>query len=519
MEKPGASGSLLGGNQHAGATDTAQLSIRIDGAWDAPVARDDSAVAVADDGSGNAINPTRNALENDSDVDQGDILQITGIRFGTEAAGGALAGVNNGTNSTNGTLIDGLYGQLIIGADGSYTYIVDSDNPLVRSLSSDEVLNEYFTYQVTDRGGLTDQAQIHIFVRGRNDAPTGINDSATAIEAGGVDNGTPGLNPSGNVLANDTDPELDPLHVVGIRTGTLSESGAVGSLGSVLRGQYGDLLINADGSWFYTLDNSLAEVQALRVSGQTLGEVFSYTLADRWGSTSQAELRITIDGRNDTPIARDDNAVAIEAGGINNGTPGSDANGNVLDNDRDVDSVANGETKQVLSISNESGQSVAAGQVLIGRYGQLLLNADGSYAYTVDNANPLVQALRAAGETLRETFTYRMRDTAGATADARLNIIVQGANDAPVARDDSSIASRSAGTGPALCCSADAGKISGTVRPRTEIAIKIEASYDLLISAQTEKTYKYSRRKAGMRVDFHARLTRYFHLKLTHLLA
>lgn len=425
----------------AGATDTAQLSIRIDGAWDAPVARDDSAVAVADDGSGNAVNPTRNALENDSDVDQGDILQITGIRFGTEAAGGALAGVNSGTNSTNGTLVDGLYGQLIIGADGSYTYVVDSDNPLVRSLSSDEVLNEYFTYQVTDRGGLTDQAQIHIFVRGRNDAPTGINDSATAIEAGGVNNGTPGLNPSGNLLANDTDPELDPLHVVGIRTGTLSESGTVGSLGSVLRGQYGDLLINADGSWVYSLDNSLAEVQALRVSGQTLTEVFSYTLADRWGATSQAELHITIDGRNDTPVARDDNAVAIEAGGINNGTPGSDANGNVLDNDTDVDSVANGETKQVLSVSNESGQSVAAGQVLIGRYGQLLLNADGSYTYTVDNANPLVQALRTAGETLRETFTYRMHDTAGATADARLNIIVQGANDAPMALDDSSIAS------------------------------------------------------------------------------
>ena len=425
----------------AGATDVAQLSIRIDGAWDAPVARDDVAVAVADNGGNNGVNPTRNALDNDSDVDQGDVLTITGIRFGTEAAGGTLAGVNAGTDSSNGTLVDGLYGQLIIGSDGSYTYILDSDNPTVRALGPVDFLNERFTYQVTDRGGLTDQAEIHIIIRGRNDAPTGVNDNATAIEAGGVNNGTPGLNPSGNVLANDTDPESDPLHVIGIRTGALGESGTVGSLGTVLRGQYGDLLINADGTWVYTLDNSLPEVQALRVSGQTLTDVFSYTLADRWDDTSQAELRITIDGRNDTPVARDDSGTAVEAGGVDNGTPGSDATGNVLDNDSDVDSVANSETKQVVSVRNEGGQSASAGQVLIGRYGQLLLNADGRYTYTVDNGNPLVQALRIAGETLRETFAYTLRDTAGATADARLTIVIQGANDAPVARNDANVAS------------------------------------------------------------------------------
>ncbi|RIX68420.1 VCBS domain-containing protein, partial [Acidovorax cavernicola] len=190
--------------------------------------------------------------------------------------------------------------------------------------------------------------------------------------------------------------------------------------------RYGDLVINADGSYVYTIDNSLAEVQALRQSGQTLSDVFSYTMVDIWGATDSAEIHITVDGRNDTPVARDDSAVAIEAGGVNNATPGSDAAGNVLNNDSDVDSIANGETRQVLSVSNETGQSGAAGQVLVGRYGQLVLNADGSYTYTIDNANAAVQALRTAGETLRETFSYRMRDTAGATADARLTIIIQG---------------------------------------------------------------------------------------------
>ncbi|MFY0731792.1 VCBS domain-containing protein [Pseudomonas sp. NFX15] len=425
----------------AGATDIAQLNIRINGAWDAPVATDDVALAVADDGAGNAVNPTRNVLPNDTDVDQGDSLHVTGIRFGTEAAGGSLDAVNAGTDNTNGTLINGLYGQLIIGADGNYTYIVDSSNPTVLALGPLQFLNERFTYQVTDLGGQTDLAEIHIIIRGRNSAPVANGDAATAVEAGGSNNSQPGINPSGNVISNDIDVEGDALNVSAIHTGGLAESGTVGTVGTVLRGLYGDLLINADGSYTYTVDNSLAAVQALRQSGQTLTDVFSYTLSDVFRASSQAELRITIDGRNDTPIAQDDNSVAVEAGGVANGTPGSNATGNVLANDSDVDSVANGESKHVLSVSAENGQTSSAGQVLVGRYGQLTINADGSYTYVIDNNNPVVQALRTAGETLSETFTYRMSDTAGATADARLTVVIQGANDNPVAHNDSATAS------------------------------------------------------------------------------
>ncbi|KAB0494288.1 VCBS domain-containing protein [Pseudomonas vancouverensis] len=420
-----------------GATDVAQLNILIAGAWDAPVAANDTAVAVADSGNGDAVNPTRNVLTNDTDVDQGDTLQVTGIRFGTEAAGGTLSAVNPGTNNTNGTIINGLYGQLIIGADGNFTYNVDSSNPTVAALGPLQFLDEHFTYQVTDRGAQNDLAEIHIIIRGRNSAPVANTDTATAVEAGGINNSQAGINPSGNVITNDTDVESDPLHVSAIRTGNLAGSGNTGVPGSTLRGLYGDLVINADGSYTYTVDNSLAVVQALRLSGQTLSEVFTYTVSDIFGASNSAELRITVDGQNDTPVAQDDTSTAVEAGGVANGTPGRDASGNVLTNDTDVDSVANGETKQVLSVTGENGQAANAGQVLVGRYGQLTLNADGSYTYVIDNNNPTVQALRTAGETLSETFTYRMADTAGATADARLTVVIQGANDAPVARNDS----------------------------------------------------------------------------------
>lgn len=424
-----------------GATDIAQLNIRIDGAWDAPVAANDVAVAVADNGAGNSVNPTRNVLPNDTDVDQGDVLHVTGIRFGTEAAGGTLDPVNAGTDNTNGTLINGQFGQLIIGADGNYTYIIDSSNPTVQGLGPLQFLNEHFTYQVTDLGGQSDLAEIHIIIRGRNDAPHANTDTGTAVEAGGLNNVQPGVDPGGNVIGNDTDLENDALTISAVRTGTLTGTGTTGVIGTALRGQYGDLVLLPDGTWRYTLDNSLPAVQALRISGQTLIDVFTYTESDAFGATSSAELQITIDGRNDTPIAQDDGNTALEAGGVNNGTPGTHATGNVLDNDTDVDSVANGESKQVLSVSAQNGQSSSAGQVLVGLYGQLILNADGTYTYVIDNSNPQVQALRTAANTLSETFTYRMTDTFGATSDARLTIVIQGANDAPVAQNDSAVAS------------------------------------------------------------------------------
>lgn len=426
----------------AGLTDNAQLNVAIQGAWDAPVAENNSGYAVAAtpgapgrNASGNVVNDLRFSPA-DSDIDQGDVISVSGIRTGAEAGTGsagslgvALVGANN-------------YGELTINADGSYTFVVNSANPAIQALGPGAFVTEVFTYQISDLGGLTDLAQLTIFIRGQNFDPVGNNDKGMAIETGGLNNATPGSNPSGNVLNNDTDTEGDTLFVAAVRTGGEADSGTSGTPGTALRGLHGDLTLNADGTWNYVLDNNLPAVQALRASGQTLTDTFTYTIEeDLWGATNQAELVITIDGRNDTPIALDDDTSALEAGGIVNGTQGVNPIGNVLDNDSDVDGVTNGETKQVLSASSELGNIVSAGQVLQGRYGNLTLNADGSYQYLLNNNDPVVQALRTAGQTLREVFTYRMLDTAGAESTARLNVLIQGANDNPVAQNDSNVAS------------------------------------------------------------------------------
>ncbi|MCG8906997.1 VCBS domain-containing protein [Pseudomonas sp. DP-17] len=433
----------------AGASSIAQLTITIEGRYDAPVANDDINYAVANlDGSGGR-NPTGNVITGltgifagigaDTDVDAGDHMVVTAIAKGPEGSQVNTVSVVPGSPQT----IQGAFGTLVINADGSYQYFVDSTNPDIISLGPLAFALESFTYQVTDDGGLHDQATLIILIRGRNDPPITEPDFGTAVEDGGLHNNVPGSNPSGNVLANDTDPDTittipqDVMHVVSFWAGDSPTSTSISAPGQTLRGQYGTLTLNQDGSWSYVLDNTLPEVEALRASGQTLQDRFTYIGADIWGGATPGLLTITIDGRNDVPIASDDSAVAIEAGGVNNGTPGVDPRGNVLDNDTDVDGVQYGETRTVVDFTHQNGTTASAGSVLQGLYGKLTINADGSYEYRVDNDNPTVQAMRSANEKLQEVFIYRMRDTAGAISDARLTVVIQGANDNPVARDDS----------------------------------------------------------------------------------
>ncbi|MEO8203200.1 MAG: VCBS domain-containing protein, partial [Betaproteobacteria bacterium] len=187
---------------------------------------------------------------------------------------------------------------------------------------------------------------------------------------------------------------------------------------------YGSITKNADGSYSYSLNNALTSVQQLR-AGDTLNETFSYTLTDKDGDTSIANLVITITGTNDTPLAVADSGAALEAGGTGNALAGSPATGNVLSNDSDPDA---GDT---LTVSGLGGGAV--GNSLSGNYGTLVLNANGSYRYVVDDANAAVQALRTTANTVTDSFTYTLRDASGATATATLSITVRGANDAPVA--------------------------------------------------------------------------------------
>ena len=86
------------------------------------------------------------------------------------------------TSTTNFTEIHGLYGTLRVGADGSYNYEVNADNPTVKALGQGQSIQDNpFTYTVTD-GTTTAQTTLTITVTGVNDAPVANADTNWAKE-------------------------------------------------------------------------------------------------------------------------------------------------------------------------------------------------------------------------------------------------------------------------------------------------------------------------------------------------
>ena len=168
-------------------------------------------------------------------------------------------------------------------------------------------------------------------------------------------------------------------------------------------------------TWSYT-DNTLVN-----------GDTVSYTVLveDAAGNqnTSSTPFTLTID--TIAPLAINDAGNAVEAGGVNNGTAGSNATGNVLTNDTDLSTPLS-----ILQVGTgvSAGTAGNVGQQLAGTYGTLTLNSDGSYSYAVNNANATVNALAAARNatpagTLTDTFTYIARDKAGINSNNATLII------------------------------------------------------------------------------------------------
>ncbi len=149
----------------------------------------------------------------------------------------------------------------------------------------------------------------------------------------------------GNVLTNDTDPNpTDTLAVAEV-------NGGAASVGSTISLNYGTLVINSDGSYTYTLDNSNAAVQALNAGDALVETAVAYTVDDGNGEVSTANLTITIAGADESagPVQLVDGELTIT------GTGGDDtvtvtANNGVITvtypglpdqtfNENDVDSI------------------------------------------------------------------------------------------------------------------------------------------------------------------------------------
>src|SRR3569832_223544 len=173
-----------------GATDLADLVITFHGANDAPVGVDDGNTAYEMGATTSGASATGNVLGNDTDVDNGHSLNVS--------------------LSTTTVTVTGLFGDLHLTTGGHYTYDVDDLNVTVDALSATQPTTATFTYTVVDEHGATSTAQLTVHIQGSNDAPVGVDNVFTAIEAGTQ----AGSAATGNLLGNDTD--VDNNHVLNI---------------------------------------------------------------------------------------------------------------------------------------------------------------------------------------------------------------------------------------------------------------------------------------------------------------
>lgn len=272
-----------------------------------------------------------------------------------------------------------------------------------------------FQYKVSDGVFYSSAATATINVTAVNDAPVGVNDVNSAVKT---------LTMTGNVLTNDTD-----IDVGATKTVSAVGSTAVSSSPVSFAGTYGNLTINADGSYSYLADATKAVVIALKSNMSPLTDTFTYTVSDG-ALTSTAHLTLTIQGSaNNVPVAT---ATAIAMGEDANVA----ATGTLSANDADGDTLLI-KAHVDSSLTFTSDTAITTPLALVGTYGTLTLNSDKTYSYALDITK--TQAL-AQGETTTDSFAYQVDDSRGGYATALIGVTITGANDAPVAVADSLIA-------------------------------------------------------------------------------
>ncbi|WP_299692465.1 Ig-like domain-containing protein [uncultured Tateyamaria sp.] len=304
-----------------GGTDEGEAVISVGAVNDSPVAEDDTAETDED------TPVTISVLDNDSDPD-GDPLSVVSATVPPEQ--GTVEIVNDELVFTPA---DDFNGEATI------------------------------TYTITDGNGLNDTADVVVTVNPVNDAPVTVDDVAETDEDTPVT-----IDP----LANDSDPDGDPLEISGTPT---ADNGTV--------------TVNPDGTIEYTPDADFNGTDTI-----------TYIATDPNGNETEGTITVTVTPVNDAPDAVDDSDTTDED------TP---VIVDLLANDTDVD----GDDISVVEATVPADQ------------GTLEENPDGTFTFT-----PAPDFNGTA------TITYTIEDEEGLQDTAIHTVEVTPVDDAPVAEDD-----------------------------------------------------------------------------------
>jgi VCBS repeat-containing protein len=369
-----------GSDPEATLTQLAQVSV---------VAQGDAAEAIQDalanstaiatgDYTGTALDTAvGNATVGDVDGNDAPIVTTAGLAQSVSEDGtlnGTLTATDEENNSLTFALDSGAKkGTVTLNADGTFTY---TPNAALQSLTADQTATDTFTFTVTD-GLATVTETVTVTIQGANDGPVAV---TAAIAGVNEDKAL-----SGNLVASDAD------------------AGATVTFAVASAPAKGMLTITDAATGAYTYDPTGA-FEALKV-GQSENVTFTYTVTDDQGATSAAKtVTITVDGRNDGPVAT--------AAVVTSGETGS-VDGNLVATDVDGDAL----TYALVDNSFPAGK------------GSLTVNADGSYTFDPGTAfTSLVN-----GQTENITFAFAVTDVNGASTTQTGTITVTGVSYAPVA--------------------------------------------------------------------------------------
>ena len=265
----------------------------------------------------------------------------------------------------------GSYGSFSIATSGGWSYSLNNDLAAVQALDAGDSLSESFSVSSGDGTSHT----VSITILGTDGAV--VFGSGTGVDSGSVTEDTV-LSASGTLTSTNLDKgslDLQP------------QSGTVGS--------YGSFSISAGGGWSYSLDNSLAAVQALG-AGESLSDSFTVNAVDG----SPHVVSVSILGVNDAPEAEAEVVAATEGGDIVSGR---------------------------VSATDVEGDSLSYSLVGAAPTG-LTFNGDGSYSF--DPTGEVYNSL-PEGETQDLVVSYQVNDGNGGQTTATLTITITGTNDAP----------------------------------------------------------------------------------------
>ncbi|WP_339454351.1 beta strand repeat-containing protein, partial [Pseudomonas sp. EA_5y_Pfl2_R50] len=300
----------------------------------------------------------------------------------------------------------------------SYSYTL-TDNEAHPTANGANSLTENFDVVATDTDGSTASGQINVNIV--DDLPTAHADAASVAEGGTV---------SGNVLDNDIGGADGPAvtgAVVGVRAGADTSTSAIGGLNSQINGTYGYLTLDANGNAVYQSNPNV-------VNGPGAVDVFTYTVRDSDGDESTTT--ITIDVYNSCLKAVSDTDVTVYEKALDLSKDGQDlAAGTVVGSDPN----STGETASGTLVGSVTGAVGAITYTLVGsatgNHGQIVLNPNGTYTYTLTSPASTTPHADDGANTLTETFTYQAKDSLGNIVTS--NIVVSIVDDVPKAMNDS----------------------------------------------------------------------------------